>query len=110
MKLKHITKETCPQCNARAKAQTQDHQHSSGEWNESRTFDCGLTVKYSPNFCKELVEGLCRNSKAYRDACDKRKVAVDKTAAFIDSLDVDEGFKTKMTRELRYYDSIYSIY
>ena len=60
--------------------------------------------------CKELVEGLCRNSKAYRDACDKRKVAVDKTAAFIDSLDVDEGFKTKMTRELRYFDSLYLIH
>ena len=109
MKLKHITKETCPECGARPKAQTQDQQHCNGEWNESRTFDCGLTVKYSPNFYKESFEGLCRNSKAYKSACEKRTIAVDKMTVFIAELDVDQGFKDRLLRELRYFNGIYTL-
>lgn len=75
MKLKQKISMTCPTCGCTTivaegvevsrNGERKIAQHVNGERWEHRTFLCGRTVKWVPNFSQELATGVCHNSTDY---------------------------------------------
>jgi predicted RNA-binding Zn-ribbon protein involved in translation (DUF1610 family) len=100
IELKHIAEVTCPTCGAACITSKQSLQHSSGEWNEYRTFNCGLTLNYSPNFRRVVVNSPCTRSEEAKHIRNKRVTAIARLAKYIKLLDVDEQFKSKVYKTI----------
>lgn len=94
--LKRIKDTVCPECGARCYKSMQSSQHTNGQWNEYREFQCGYKIHYSPNFQKLNVERRCPNSVDFKAIQLKRDKATKKLLRSIDRLDVDTTFKSFM--------------
>ena len=92
MRLIEIDKKVCD-CGAKTVGETQTHKHTNGKYNETRTFECGAVLRFSPNFRKlhNCIE--CPNSKRRLKFKAKRAAAKIKLIDFIQGLDVDEKFQ-----------------
>lgn len=91
MNLENISQNVC-ECGAVVVGETKGNKHSNGGYNESRQFECGATLRWSPNFrdfhnCTE-----CPNSKKQLSLRNKRKGAKDEVVSFISKLDVDKQY------------------
>ena len=54
----------CPHCkNNKVVAESRDHKHCNGHWNETREFDCGYTIKFTPNYMREEETQDCPKSR-----------------------------------------------
>ena len=108
MNLKHLKETSCPVCGDRVIAKEEVEmdrfnkkvrQHCNGQIWEKRTFSCGQTIKWIPNFSRsELDEySQCRNDKEYQEKIKKREEALSLVKDYIDSLsDVDEQFRERL--------------
>ncbi len=101
MKLNNINQDSC-ECGSRVVSETKEHQHSNGEYNESRRFECGAVLRWSPNFrslhnCEE-----CPNSKKQTTISDKRTKAKEKAINYIGKLDVDEKYIGRLLSAIHY--------
>jgi hypothetical protein len=92
MKLTKIKDTVCPVCGSFTESEVRKNKHTNGSWNEYRTFACGLTLHFVPNFMKVRREGICRESKKYKKAVAKNAAAKAKLMKYIDKLDADIGF------------------
>lgn len=61
MNLIHLKYQKCPICGARVVTETQERQHTNGQWNEYQTFECGYSTSWCPNFNREEVKTKCPN-------------------------------------------------
>lgn len=72
----------CASCGcAHVEAESRSHRHCNGFWNERRSFKCGRTTEFSPNFMSIYVTSECRTvteliAAARRTALDEVLVAV----------------------------------
>ena len=96
MNLDEIKDEVCPDCGARATEDGKISQHSNGHWFEQRRFACGLTLKYQAGIHTIVRLGMCQRSKEFRDCRKKQVEAVEKLVAFVENLDVDSFFKSRI--------------
>lgn len=67
--LEHIKTEKCPECNSGIKRDLKENQHCNGNWNETRTFECGYSIHFSPNYNRIIQEekyGVCTRTQEYR--------------------------------------------
>lgn len=102
MQLSHIKVETCPTCGARPVSEEKTHQHSNGQWFESRTFACGYRVRWVPNFSSQQEVGKCTQCEEHRKNIEREQRAHDQLVAFIDQLDADQGWKNAVQQRLPY--------
>lgn len=68
MIITQIKEEECPDCGCKKiTGEKKERQHCNGYWNEYRTFDCGLTLHFSPNFMRVEKDEreICVKSKEY---------------------------------------------
>jgi len=101
MNLPHIACHTCPQCGAQA-----THEHLSerthvngGRW-ETRTFACGLSLSYVPNFSAVETEGECIRSAEHQAKIKKREKLYSAIRAVIAESDADEYYKTNLVHSI----------
>jgi len=99
--LMHIEHFTCPECGAKCTESRETQQHSNGEWNEYRKFECGFILHYSPNFMRVCVDSPCTRSEAARAMFNKRVAADLKLRKVITKLDVDDDFKRQIHKALK---------
>lgn len=102
MRLTHIPHETCPHCGANPVAETRTDQHCNGDWNESRSFSCGMRVRYSPNFKSLITVNACPNTPEYRNRKEKRTTAKMAVIDLIKSADCDDEFKSRLLDAIAY--------
>lgn len=105
MKLDKIKQEVCPHCNSLPIAETKDKQHSNGHWNESRTFECGHKLKFSPNFMavSTCQFNECPNTPENLEKVKVRADALAKVNAYILKLSCDDDYKDKLKRAVNGY-------
>lgn len=107
MNLQFIQTETCPKCGATASSENVEHDrdykgrlkvrtHAHGGTWETRRFACGYTVKYIPNFSKEVFEGDCTSSPEYKERLAARADAMDQIKAAIEGSAMDDKFKQEV--------------
>lgn len=108
MNLKYLKEMSCPICGDSVIAKEEIEmdqfnkkvrQHCNGQIWEKRTFGCGQSIKWIPNFSKsELDEySQCTNNDKYKLKVKNREVAVSLVKAYIDLLtDVDEEFRNRL--------------
>lgn len=108
MNLKHLKETSCPVCGDSVivkeevemdRFNKKVRQHCNGQMWEKRTFSCGQTIKWIPNFSKsELDEySQCTNNEKYQMKMKKREDALSLVKTYIDSLsDVDEDFRDRL--------------
>src|SRR5574343_346417 len=93
--LKKITQTECPHCGVtKIVSETRARQHSNGYWNEYRTFSCGLTLHFIPNFMEVRETQECKWSDDYKNKIIKRQNMIDDLRDYIDTLDADDDFKS----------------
>ncbi|WP_139074781.1 hypothetical protein [Paenibacillus elgii] len=105
MNLKFIRDNQCPLCGdsqvIREEIETHDgevNQHCNGGVWEKRTFSCGQTLAYIPNFRQTEVSKYrtCRNNLECKLRQRKREQAKEALLLFIDTLDVDDVYKANL--------------
>lgn len=79
----------------------QIHRHVNGGRWESRTFLCGYTTKYIPNFTRENKERDCRHNPEILERNARRKEAHDKVVSFIGTLDIDAAYRQTLEYEIQ---------
>lgn len=103
--VKHIRDKVCPVCGAIAIHEgftnyyndfPAGRVHCNGEQFEFRAFDCGLKIEWIPNFSDQFVKAPCSKSPEEVEKKAKRLIAKSKITAYIQKLDVDEGFKKSL--------------
>ncbi|RXZ78100.1 hypothetical protein EBB07_29030 [Paenibacillaceae bacterium] len=74
------------------------NQHCNGGQWEKRTFLCGQMIEFIPNFDRSELSKyyVCRNNLEYMERQNKRKVAKDELLLYIDTLEVDDDFKSSL--------------
>lgn len=72
---------------------------NGGRW-ETRTFLCGYSVRYIPNFLEEEESGECRFSREYIERRKKRNKAEEALRMFINTLDCDDDYKRDLRSHL----------
>ena len=102
MRMEHLKYEKCPQCGALAVSKKKEHQHTNGHWNEYVGFGCGAMIHYSPSYKRERERDPCPNSPSELSKSRKRLVARDNLTEFLKILDVDMGFKDRITEAVKY--------
>lgn len=98
MQLRDISYALCPICGAIPIAETQDKRHCNGHFNESRTFQCGCRVEFSPNFMKMGVTRECPQDPKEELKVKQRKISMCKLLTCIEGLKVDEDYKARLKR------------
>lgn len=99
MKLNDIHDITCPDCaTSRVVAETQNGNHCNGRAWESRTFECGRTVEFVPNFMSTRVIRECSKSSGYRDKVAKRAALYDAIVKLVERSDADVEYKESFTK------------
>lgn len=108
MELRNVTDKHCPECKAETVSVSLDtgHRgkilvHCNGSRWERRTFECGLSVVFVPNFGTTKMEGTCKNSFEYKDRQRKRVALLDVLMPIVHDADVDEVFKDEVARFLK---------
>ena len=102
MQLQEIKEETCSVCGSRAYRERQEHRHCNGHWNEYRTFECGRSLHFSPNFMKVLVDSECPKHPETVAEKDRHKQASDKLRNYVSRLDATDKFKSNILERLDY--------
>lgn len=92
----HIKDLSCPHCNSRLDEEKRWSLHTNGHWNESKKFECGLLLHFSPNFMKVKEESPCRQSDDYIKSRKRRTTLLDKIEELVAQSDADEEFKQKI--------------
>lgn len=110
MHMYHLTQENCPTCGARTVSCNRRGQHTSGEWFETRTYECEYIVEYIPNFSSTRQVHECTRTKEYHERGNKRRKAIDEVMFFIDKLDVDLSFRNKLRQEVSNMGYLRDIY
>lgn len=103
MEFEHIILMNCPQCGCGVvQTETKKDLHTNGHWNEYRTFACGRTLHFSPNFMKVQGEGVCTQSKTYKKAIQKRLEAMKRLKKYINRyLGTDLSLKTEILSAIK---------
>jgi len=103
MNLQQIEDKECPVCGSRTVAETKNRKHTNGYWNETRTFECGACLSFSPNFMRTeiLKYHQCPYKPEELKKKDKRNKAVEKLINYIHKLKVDEKFKDTLVVEVK---------
>ncbi len=104
MNLQQIEDKECPICGSRAVYERKDQKHTNGYWNESRSFECGAMLKFSPNFMRtEMCKyHQCPYKPEELKKKDKREKATEKLINYIHkTLKVDEKFKDALLEEIK---------
>jgi hypothetical protein len=96
MNLFHIKQDTCYFCGSRTVRETQRNQHTNGEWNETREYECGSIVIYSPNFRQQKVSMLCPNHPEKLAERKRRKKILKSINKLVDESNVDIEFKNQI--------------
>jgi len=112
MNLQQIEEKECPVCGSRTVAETKNRKHTNGYWNESRSFQCGAVMKFSPNFMRtEMCKYYqCPYKPEELEKKDKRKKATEKLINYIHkTLKVDEKFKDALMVEINRINNYRSI-
>lgn len=98
MQLDHLPCTKCPDCGAAVIAERKERRHCNGHYNETQEFECGKIIKWSPNYMgydsQSSVE--CPNTPKNVAKIEKRKQARQALIDFIDTLDVDDTFKSTL--------------
>lgn len=79
-------------------------QHCNGTRWEKRTFLCGYTITYCPNFNRDVPDDYtrCSNDQSIKERNTKRKIAHEAVLGFIEKLgNVDEDFIKMMEHEIK---------
>lgn len=98
MNLVRIKHEICPDCGSHAVSEECSSIHSNGQGRERRTFACGASYAWSPNFSRLEQKADCRHSQAFKDREEARRVAKERTIEFVKSLEVDDEYKSSILR------------
>jgi hypothetical protein len=109
MNLQHIRTERCPKCRATIivnetvdydplRGEIRTHAHG-GHW-ETRVFACGFSIHWAPNFGHEEERSECKMDAAYAKKQQARETARRAVEDFIDTLQVDAGYKDHLKRFL----------
>lgn len=101
----NIKETKCPDCGcSEIKSEKREGLHSNGFWNEYRTFACGLKLHFSPNYMKTSQAKYYGCSKSQQAVAKKikRAEAVQKLDKYIQRLNVDDEFKSKLWRHIEY--------
>lgn len=97
MDLKHLTNnDVCSTCGAKTVSETQDWKHTNGQWHEQKTFKCGHTIEWSPNFMMLMVLKKCPHCDDEKEREAKRSIAREKLVKYIKRLDVDDDWKDRI--------------
>lgn len=102
MQLTEIKAIKCPHCGSRTISEAQEMQHTNGHWFESRAFECGLKLRFVPNFMRIEEDGDCRKSPDYHKRETKRSKAMMVIRWRIGRLDVDDDFKNRLLHSVHY--------
>lgn len=102
MELNQITDKLCPECGAIAVAEERKNRHCNGQFNETRKFDCGAILKWSPNSSSLHGCTPCPNSK--KEITAKRKMDSEKLKLtnFIETLNITKGLKSDLIETFSY--------
>jgi len=75
---------------------------NGGRW-ETRTFLCGMIIKYIPNFSKEQYDEMsCRDNHKLIELKQTKTKMLEETESFINSLNQDEDFKKVLLERIEY--------
>jgi len=102
MDLTYITHAVCPDCHGVVTAESRDNRHTNGEWNESRKFECGARVVYSPNFRTESFKVSCPHTQEVMEKTRLRREAKDRLEKYIKKMAVDDAFKDEVWMYVKY--------
>jgi len=108
MQIKHLRQERCPFCNRPTKGIEITGTHCNGQQFETRTYECGLKLEWSPNYkceqtmkpCPKDPEFIAANA-AIEKECLKLKKAIEGLSS--------EKLKNTVKNALR-YTPVYSHY
>ena len=102
MKLIHIKETKCKVCGSNTESETRNNPHCNGRYNEERTFACGRTVHYYPNYDK-LIRTLteCPKSKTVVAEVKKREKLHKALNREINKSKVYEKYKKELQIYLR---------
>jgi hypothetical protein len=105
----HIKDTVCPVCGSRMISESRDHQHTNGNWNERRGFDCGLRLHYSPNMGRVALESryghhdedtqfdsMCRKDPRLLAYKAKVNEEIPKLRVLLDGADLSPGLRTRV--------------
>lgn len=95
MQLKHILAGRCT-CGSDVKAESLGFVHTNGTRQETRTFDCGCTLEYVPNFCEVRKLVPCPKSKEETNKNNTRQQLLAQLGAVIDRSKADDVFKDRL--------------
>lgn len=111
MNLTHVKTNACPVCSETRvvsesvktssldRNEILEHAHG-GKW-ERREFLCGYEVEYVPNYREDEKKSPCRRDPIVAERKAKRQIALDKTLAFIETLeDVDDSYRSTLSTEV----------
>lgn len=114
MNLKNLKTTCCPICGESTVInegleiskwnKSEIRQHTNGTRWEKRTFLCGYTITYCPNFSRDEPADYtrCSNDPSIKERNTKRKIAHDTVVGFIENLEgVDKEFVEMMKHEIK---------
>lgn len=102
MDLPKLKEDNCTHCGSEMVSEGRKNQHSNGQWNEYRTFRCGRSIRYSPNFSSVCVETECPKEPENAAFVLARENSLNKLHGYIDKMKVDDKFKGKLRDTIRY--------
>jgi len=92
----------CPHCGSIIVSESISNKHINGQYNETREFECGHRIVYSPNFRTIEYTRLCKNHPDVLAKKAVRKKTKEKLFKYINRLDVDEEFRNNLNSHLKY--------
>ena len=106
MLIHHISHTSCPDCNCDIIIkELKEKKHINGNWNEYRTFQCGKSFHFSPNFNKILNNDPCRGTPEYKAIIENRESVLNKVRNYIDKQKIDNSFKNRLKYALKYINT-----
>lgn len=96
MHLKHIKAENCPSCLAPTVSESCHNYHCNGQGFEERSFKCGCTIAWSPNFEQIVVKKQCSNSEESKRTLQLRNDLVKQLQNVINESKADDDFKRRI--------------
>lgn len=102
MNLYHLKQEVCDVCGSRITHESQTNKHTNGQYNESRTFECGKVIKWSPNFNCIIITTECPKHPTVVVINNNRSIAYNKLIRYISRLNVDDDYKEKILLNIRH--------
>ena len=93
----------CPVCGCKdIDEEIMNHQHCNGYWNEYRTFHCGLTLHFTPNYMKIYREGECNNDPVVIECNKLQNELKNELIKQIQESKIDNRFKEKLIEQIKW--------